>query len=136
MNKFMYHILESKFADDRRCVWFHGTGSAGRRNVNRLKSLAYSDAASTLSGSTVFSTSKDAQQQPAKVEAIITETKTLPNDPVQKQRRGMRQRVRDVVADLGRPPTARSDAREGRPTPNHVDVGPAPGTVLMGSTTV
>ncbi|RSL78358.1 hypothetical protein CEP51_008274 [Fusarium floridanum] len=95
-----------------------------------------SDAASTLSGSTVFSTSKDAQQQPAKVEAIITETKTLPNDPVQKQRRGMRQRVRDVVADLGRPPTARSDAREGRPTPNHVDVGPAPGTVLMGSTTV
>ncbi|RSL59797.1 hypothetical protein CEP54_007117 [Fusarium duplospermum] len=93
-----------------------------------------SDAASTLSGSTVFSTSKDAQ--PAKVEAIITETKTLPNDPVQKQRRGMRQRVRDVVADLGRPPTARSDAKEGRPTPNHVDVGPAPGTVLMGSTTV
>ncbi|KAL2685142.1 hypothetical protein Neosp_006238 [[Neocosmospora] mangrovei] len=99
-----------------------------------------SDAASTLSGSTVFSTSKDAQQPtpPAKVEAI-TETlikKELPNDHVQKQRRGMRQRVRDVVADLGRPPTARSDASEGRPTPNHVDVGPAPRTVLMGSTTV
>lgn len=99
-----------------------------------------SDAASTLSGSTVFS--KDAQQQqqqqPAKVEAITTETETTNHsDPAaQKQRRGVRQRVRDVVADLGRPPTARSDAREGRPTPKHVDVGPAPGTVLMGSTTV
>ncbi|KAI8690778.1 hypothetical protein LRP88_08048 [Fusarium phalaenopsidis] len=98
-----------------------------------------SDAASTLSGSTVVSTSKDAQPTPpAKVEAI-TETLAkngLPNDPVQKQRRGMRQRVRDAVADLGRPPTARSDAMEGRPTPNHVDVGPAPRTALMGSTTV
>ncbi|KAM0437611.1 hypothetical protein ACHAPT_001975 [Fusarium lateritium] len=100
-----------------------------------------SDAASTLSGSTVFSTSKDAQPTPpAKIqEVVVTETKTSssPADqPVQKQRRGVRQRVRDVVADLGRPPTARSDAKEGRPTPNHVDVGPAPGTVLMGSTTV
>ncbi|KAM5356141.1 hypothetical protein ACJ41O_002787 [Fusarium nematophilum] len=84
-----------------------------------------SDAASTLSGSTVFSTSKEAQ--PAATEA---------KDAVKQQRRGMRQRVRDVVADLGRPPTARQDLSEGKRSQGHVDVGPAPGTVLMGSSTV
>ena len=78
-----------------------------------------SDAASTLSGSTACSYVKDA---PPTTEAKAT-------------RRGMRQRVRDVVHDLGRPPTAKQDAKDGKTTKNHVDVGPA-GTVLMGSSGV
>ncbi|KAF4471478.1 hypothetical protein FALBO_1601 [Fusarium albosuccineum] len=98
-----------------------------------------SDAASTFSGSTVFSTSKDAQPTCFKAEAAAAVTETTAADDSAaaiKQRRGMRQRVRDVVADLGRPPTARQDAKDGTPTQTHVDVGPAPGTVLMGSATV
>ncbi|KAJ4272190.1 hypothetical protein NW762_000901 [Fusarium torreyae] len=86
-----------------------------------------SDAASVLSGSTVFS--KEAQL-PAKAEI-----ETLEIDAA-KQRKSMRQRVRNVVADLGRPPTTRQDAKSGQTTKNHVDVGPASGTVLMGSATV
>ncbi|KPM36100.1 hypothetical protein AK830_g10467 [Neonectria ditissima] len=76
-----------------------------------------SDAASTLSGSTACSYAKDA---PLEAKA---------------SRRGMRQRVRDVVHDLGRPPTAKQDAKDGKTTKNHIDVGPA-GTVLMGSSGV
>ncbi|KAH8736866.1 hypothetical protein BGZ61DRAFT_582143 [Ilyonectria robusta] len=67
-----------------------------------------SDAASTFSGSTACSY-KDA---PPTVEAKAA-------------RRGMRQRVRDVVHELGRPPTAKQDAKDGKTTKNHVDMGPA-----------
>lgn len=67
-----------------------------------------SDAASTFSGSTACSY-KDA---PPAVEAKAA-------------RRGMRQRVRDVVHELGRPPTAKQDAKDGKTTKNHVDMGPA-----------
>lgn len=76
-----------------------------------------SDAASTLSGSTAYSVAKDVQ--PANSES------TKP------ARRGMRQRVRDVVHDLGRPPTARQDEKEGKVTKNHIDLGPT-GAVFMG----
>ncbi|KAM0564007.1 hypothetical protein ACHAPJ_000215 [Fusarium lateritium] len=86
-----------------------------------------SDAASVLSGSTVFS--KEAQL-PTKVEVEALEIDAT------KQRKSMRQRVRNVVADLGRPPTTREDTKSGQTTKNHVDVGPASGTVLMGSATV
>ncbi|CAM1507141.1 Fc.00g067820.m01.CDS01 [Cosmosporella sp. VM-42] len=75
-----------------------------------------SDASSTYSDTTVCSYTKEAL-------------------PTTKPRKGVRQRVRDVVADLGTPPTARVDAKEGTQPKNHVEVGPI-GTVLMGATTV
>ncbi|KAF9772989.1 hypothetical protein IL306_009251 [Fusarium sp. DS 682] len=89
-----------------------------------------SDAASVLSGSTVFSKEAQAQVSPTKADIETSTTETT------KQRKSMRQRVRNVVADLGRPPTARDDAKSGDVTQKHVDVGPATGTVLMGSATV
>ncbi|KAH7137264.1 hypothetical protein B0J13DRAFT_625042 [Dactylonectria estremocensis] len=73
-----------------------------------------SDAASTFSGSTACSYTKDAP--PA------ADTKAA--------RRGVRQRVRDVVHDLGRPPTAKQDAKDGKATQNHVEIGPT-GAGLM-----
>ena len=39
------------------------------------------------------------------------------------ERRGLRQKARDVVSDLGRPPTARQDAREGKHTSNFMTLG-------------
>ncbi|KAF4340235.1 hypothetical protein FBEOM_5834 [Fusarium beomiforme] len=89
-----------------------------------------SDAASVLSGSTVFSKEAQAQVSPTKADTETSTTETT------KQHKSMRQRVRNVVADLGRPPTARDDAKSGNVTQKHVDVGPASGTVLMGSATV
>ncbi|KAF4963165.1 hypothetical protein FSARC_8791 [Fusarium sarcochroum] len=89
-----------------------------------------SDAASVLSGSTVFSNSKETQL-PAKAEVETPEI-----DATKQQRKSMRQRVRNVVADLGHPPTTKEDAKSGQTTKSHVDVGPASGTVLMGSATV
>lgn len=93
-----------------------------------------SDAASILSGSTVFS--KEAQ---ISVSTPDSPTKTEADTPTcdgSKHRKSMRQRVRNVVADLGRPPTTRDDLKSGSATQKHVDVGPASGTVLMGSATV
>ncbi|KAK7421076.1 hypothetical protein QQX98_002434 [Neonectria punicea] len=81
-----------------------------------------SDAASTLSGSTACSYVADAPTTTTTAEAKAA-------------RRGMRQRVRDVVHDLGRPPTAKQDAKDGKTTKNYVDVGPA-GTALMGTSGV
>lgn len=42
--------------------------------------------------------------------SISTNTSII-KDPTPKQKRGIRQRVRDVVADLGNPPTARDDGK-------------------------
>lgn len=76
-----------------------------------------SDAASTYSDSTTYSYSKDS-----------TLTK-------EQQRRGVRQRVREVISDIGNPPTAKQDAKDGKPMQNHIDVGPV-GSVLVGTTSV
>ena len=43
-------------------------------------------------------------------------------------RKGLRQKARNVVHDLGAPPTRRQDMKEGKVTANHVDVG------MMGNT--
>ncbi|KAF5021172.1 hypothetical protein F66182_6794 [Fusarium sp. NRRL 66182] len=93
-----------------------------------------SDAASTLSGSTVFSREGQAQVQPLSASAKVETEAEI--STTEKKRKSIRQRVRNVVADLGRPPTVREDAKSGKKTQNHVEVGPAPGTVLMGSATV
>jgi hypothetical protein len=39
------------------------------------------------------------------------------------QRRGLRQKARDVLSDMGSPPTARHDAKEGKPVKNYADLG-------------
>lgn len=79
-----------------------------------------SDAASTYSDSTTYSYTKDC---------------TLTKEQQQQQRRGVRQRVRDVISDMGNPPTAKQDAKDGKPMLNHIDVGPV-GSVLVGTTSV
>jgi hypothetical protein len=38
-------------------------------------------------------------------------------------RRGLRQKARDVVSDLGKPPTSRQDAKDGKHTSNFGDPG-------------
>ncbi|PNP77675.1 hypothetical protein FNYG_08978 [Fusarium nygamai] len=96
-----------------------------------------SDAASVLSGSTVFSKEAQDNVSPTKADADMSTNEAAKQHQHQhQQRKSMRQRVRNVVADLGRPPTARDDAKSGNVTQKHVDVGPAAGTVLMGSATV
>lgn len=41
----------------------------------------------------------------------------------QEQRRGLRRRARDLVADMGRPPTRRHDAKMGKATKRYDDMG-------------
>lgn len=62
----------------------------------------------TLTDSTVYSYSKDTEAP-------------------EKQRRSLRQKARDVVSDLGYPPTHRQDIKEGKPTKKYNGVS------LMGS---
>lgn len=50
---------------------------------------------------------------------------TAPPPTAPRRRRGLRQRARDVVSDLGAPPTSRQDAKDGTPTRKFdVDLGP------------
>ncbi|KAH7133626.1 hypothetical protein EDB81DRAFT_949926 [Dactylonectria macrodidyma] len=85
----------------------HHHPNSTTRNTHNMDS---SDAASTFSGSTACSYTKDKDAPPA------AEAKAA--------RRGVRQRVRDVVHELGRPPTAKQDAKDGKTTQNHIEVGP------------
>ncbi|KAH7326598.1 hypothetical protein B0I35DRAFT_475227 [Stachybotrys elegans] len=39
------------------------------------------------------------------------------------KRRGLRQRARELVADMGHPPTKRHDAKHGKVTKNYSDLG-------------
>ena len=38
-------------------------------------------------------------------------------------RRGLRQKARDVLSDMGSPPTKRHDAKDGKPPKNYEDLG-------------
>ncbi|OAA49427.1 hypothetical protein NOR_01350 [Metarhizium rileyi] len=69
-------------------------------------SSANSDASSSCSVSSATSCSK---------EALL--------DHCIEPRRGLRQKARDVVSDLGKPPTSRQDAREGKHTSNFGHLG-------------
>ncbi|KAK9439304.1 uncharacterized protein VB005_07457 [Metarhizium brunneum] len=69
-------------------------------------SSADSDASSTYTVSTTASYSK---------EPLL--------DSGVEPRRGLRQKARDVVSDLGKPPTSRQDAKEGKHTSNFGDPG-------------
>jgi hypothetical protein len=38
-------------------------------------------------------------------------------------RRGLRQKARDVISDMGSPPTSRHDAKDGAPTKSYAHLG-------------
>lgn len=73
--------------------------------MRRSSTGSNSDTSSTYSGSTACSYTKD----------------PVP-EPLPERRRGLRQKARDVVHDLGAPPTRRQDAKDGKPTLNFAEV--------------
>lgn len=48
-----------------------------------------------------------------------------------KAKRGLRQKARDMVHDMGNPPTARQDAKDGKETLNHAPMGGMIGEPMM-----
>lgn len=62
---------------------------------------------SVSSGSTTYSYTKD------------KETQKQP----EKTKKGFRQKARDMVHDMGTPPTSRQDAKDGKRTLNYADLG-------------
>ncbi|KAL6799080.1 hypothetical protein GGI42DRAFT_68050 [Trichoderma sp. SZMC 28013] len=80
-----------------------------------------SETSSLSSASTAYTTYKDKEGQP------------LPSSSVyeRKAKRGLRQKARDMVHDMGSPPTARQDAKDGKPTLNHAPLGGMVGEPMM-----
>ena len=78
--------------------------------MRRKLSTADDDCASTYSASTTMSHCKD---------ALLGGGGAEQGSP----RRGLRQKARDVVSDLGSPPTARQDRKDGAHTSNFADLG-------------
>ncbi|KAL6700502.1 hypothetical protein J3F84DRAFT_344058 [Trichoderma pleuroticola] len=77
-----------------------------------------SDTSSLSSASTAY-TYKDKEGQP------------LLDVHERKIKRGLRQKARDMVHDMGSPPTARQDAKDGKPTLNHAPLGGMVGEPMM-----
>lgn len=81
------------------------------------------------------STSSDA----ASVVSYETTTSLLKDDPAvavldaaaDKKRRSLRQKARRVLADMGAPPTARQDAKDGKRTLNYADPGGLLGDAML-----
>ncbi|KAJ4150804.1 hypothetical protein LMH87_011538 [Akanthomyces muscarius] len=72
-----------------------------------------SDGASVISYETTSSLVKD---EPAALDAEFADNKD-------KKRDGIRKKARRVLADMGAPPTARQDAKDGKRTLNYADPG-------------
>ncbi|KAL7958206.1 hypothetical protein V8C34DRAFT_283748 [Trichoderma compactum] len=72
-----------------------------------------SETSSLSSASTAYTTYKDKEGQPL-LDGNVHERKA---------KRGLRQKARDMVHDMGSPPTARQDAKDGKPTLNHAPLG-------------
>ncbi|KAL5088839.1 hypothetical protein Trisim1_006255 [Trichoderma cf. simile WF8] len=79
-----------------------------------------SETSSLSSASTAYTTYKDKEGQPL-----------LPDVHERKIKRGLRQKARDMVHDMGSPPTARQDAKDGKPTLNHAPLGGMVGEPMM-----
>ncbi|KAJ6788348.1 hypothetical protein PWT90_11250 [Aphanocladium album] len=77
-----------------------------------------SDAASVVSYETTNSLVKD-DVAVAVLDAVA-----------QKKRRSLREKARRVLSDMGAPPTARQDAKDGKRTLNYADPGGPMGDVL------
>ncbi|RFU75612.1 hypothetical protein TARUN_6672 [Trichoderma arundinaceum] len=70
-----------------------------------------SETSSLSSASTAYTYSKEKEGQP------------LLDIHERKVKRGLRQKARDMVHDMGSPPTARQDAKDGKVTLNHAPLG-------------
>ncbi|UKZ73220.1 hypothetical protein TrVFT333_000862 [Trichoderma virens FT-333] len=78
-----------------------------------------SETSSLSSASTAYTTYKDKEGQP------------LLDVNERKVKRGLRQKARDMVHDMGSPPTARQDAKDGKVTLNHAPLGGMVGEPMM-----
>lgn len=83
-----------------------------------------SETSSLSSASTAYTTYKDKEGQPLLLDANASVHE-------RKIKRGLRQKARDMVHDMGSPPTARQDAKDGKPTLNHAPLGGMVGEPLM-----
>ncbi|KAJ4864262.1 hypothetical protein T069G_00792 [Trichoderma breve] len=81
-----------------------------------------SETSSLSSASTAYTTYKDKEGQPLLLDGSVHERKI---------KRGLRQKARDMVHDMGSPPTARQDAKDGKPTLNHAPLGGMVGEPMM-----
>ncbi|KAL6879385.1 hypothetical protein HDV57DRAFT_105272 [Trichoderma longibrachiatum] len=70
-----------------------------------------SETSSLSSASTAYTTYKEKEGQP------------LLDVHERKAKRGLRQKAREMVHDMGSPPTARQDAKDGKVTLSHAPLG-------------
>ncbi|KAK4064987.1 uncharacterized protein Triagg1_8803 [Trichoderma aggressivum f. europaeum] len=89
-----------------------------------------SETSSLSSASTAYTTYKDREGQPLLLDGSINGS-INGNVHERKAKRGLRQKARDMVHDMGSPPTARQDAKDGRPTLNHAPLGGMVGEPVM-----
>ncbi|KAL6834665.1 hypothetical protein V8C40DRAFT_92909 [Trichoderma camerunense] len=82
-----------------------------------------SETSSLSSASTAYTTYKDKEGQPLLLDGGSVHERKI--------KRGLRQKARDMVHDMGSPPTARQDAKDGKPTLNHAPLGGMVGEPMM-----
>lgn len=73
------------------------------------------------------SSSSDASTHSTDASTVYSYTKE-PTPQDQTKRRSLRQKARDVLSDMGSPPTKRQDASEGKHTSNFAELGLMSGT--------
>ncbi|KAK5987355.1 hypothetical protein PT974_11482 [Cladobotryum mycophilum] len=88
---------------------------------------------SVSSGSTLYSFTKEPEldlheekqqvQAQAEAQAQVHAAEAQDEEAKKKKRRSLRQRAREMVHDMGTPPTSRHDAKEGKQTPNYAPLG-------------
>jgi hypothetical protein len=77
----------------------------------------------TSTSSDVSSTLSDATTIQPSAKDSVKDGSSSAKASANKQRRGLRQKARDVLSDMGSPPTARHDAKEGKPVKKYTDLG-------------
>lgn len=73
------------------------------------------------------SSSSEASSRSTDASTLCSYTKE-PIPHTQSKRRSLRQKARDVLSDMGSPPTKRQDESEGKQTSNFADLGLVSGT--------
>jgi hypothetical protein len=84
-----------------------------------------SDASSILSDATTIVAATD-RQPPGKTAQDHDREHGQATAAANQQRRGLRQKARDLLSDMGSPPTKRQDAKDGKHTSNFADLGMLP----------
>ncbi|EHK45300.1 uncharacterized protein TrAtP1_003571 [Trichoderma atroviride] len=93
------------------------TTSALRRPSTSSETSSLSSASTASTAYTTYSYTKEGQP--------------LLDIHERKAKRGLRQKARDMVHDMGNPPTARQDAKDGKETLNHAPLGGMIGEPMM-----